>query len=375
MAVAHCTYSTGYISTVCRLPSAILRSLMLAASIFDTTEQNRISNYYLHVYYCQLLPWISALPSPPLLATQFSARQVAAAAVGLKLVSTLNTMLSNYYVGNPVLSWSGPHKEWRDWSKEIILITGASSGMGRAMAIEFARRGITVVAVDRNEPVSTESDAFPTNHVHFYRLDVTDSDAVHALVQTLRSDVGDPTVVINNAGVFNGQTLLDATPAQIQLTFAVNAVAPLLVTRAFLPAMLKAKHGHIVSMASMASFVSIASNIDYSCTKAGLLGFYEGLSQELQWRYHCPAIRNSIVHPFWVETPLLTDDMASRTRFDDKIMTAEHVAHKIVAHVLSGRSGQLLMPESMFMAGYLRALPIWIQESLRNGKGLTLMKG
>ena len=304
-----------------------------------------------------------------------TAGKAAAAAIGLKLVSTLNTMLGNYFVGNPVLPWSGPPRDWRDWSREIVLVTGASSGMGRAMVVEFARRGVTVVAVDRNAPVSTKSDAFPTDHVHFYRLDVTDADAVDALVQTLRRGVGDPTVLINNAGIFHGETLLDATPAQIQRTFAVNAVAPLVVTRAFLPAMLAAKHGHVVSIASIASFVSIASNIDYSCTKAGLLGFYEGLSQELQWRYHCPAIRNSIVHPFWVATPLLAADMARRTHFRDALMPAELVAHTIVDHVMSGRSGQLVMPASMSVAGYLRALPIWFQEILRNGKGLSLMKG
>lgn len=302
-----------------------------------------------------------------------TAGKVAAAAVGIKLVSTLNTMLGNYYQGNPVLPWSGPPKDWRDWSKEIVLITGASSGMGRAMVIGFKKRGITVVAVDMNEPSPDDKDIF--SNVPFYKLDVTDTDAIHALVDTLRKDIGDPTVLINNAGIFNGETLLDASPEKIQRLFDVNAVAPLIMTRAFLPAMISKKHGHVVTMASIASFVSVASNVDYSCAKAGLLGFYEALSQELQWRYDAPQIRTSIVHPFWVDTPLLAADMANRKHFTDPLLTADYVAEKIVAHVVSGRSGQLIMPDSMAIAGYLRALPVWFQEIIRNGKGMALMLG
>lgn len=85
--------------------------------------------------------------------------------------------------------------------------------------------------------------------------------------------------------------LLEQSEAQTRKVFDVNLIAPILLTQQFLPSMVKRNHGHIVNLASQASFATQASNVEYACTKAGLLAFHEGLGQELRHVYKAPLVR------------------------------------------------------------------------------------
>jgi short-subunit dehydrogenase len=114
----------------------------------------------------------------------------------------------------------------------------------------------------------------------------------------IRKAVGDPTVLINNAGIGSGATILDGSEDFIRKTFEVNIIAHFLMIKEFLPAMIKKNHGHVVTIASMASFIAIAGNVDYSCTKASALAFHEGLASELKSRYHAPGVRTTWVPQF-----------------------------------------------------------------------------
>ncbi|OAA65873.1 NAD(P)-binding domain protein [Niveomyces insectorum RCEF 264] len=127
---------------------------------------------------------------------------------------------TNRALGNPLPG--GPDTAaWGDWSKEIVLITGGSSGLGRLVVDEFARRGITVVVLDVRDPVA----AFPGS-VGFYKVDPTDDDAVDAVADRVRTNVGDPTVLIKNAGTDHGRTLLDATPGKSAASSASTPLRP-----------------------------------------------------------------------------------------------------------------------------------------------------
>jgi all-trans-retinol dehydrogenase (NAD+) len=98
---------------------------------------------------------------------------------------------------------------------------------------------------------------------------------------------------INNAGIATCRTILAGTEDSIRKTFAVNTMAHFWMVREFLPAMAKKNHGHVVTIASLASFIVHASNVDYSCTKASALAFHEGLAAELKYRYHAPDIKTT----------------------------------------------------------------------------------
>ena len=109
----------------------------------------------------------------------------------------------------------------------------------------------------------------------------------------IRGTYGAPTVLINNAGVAMMKTILDETEAQIVKTFEVNIISHFILVKEVLPAMIEHNHGHIVTLASLASYVAIAQNVDYSCTKAATLAFHEGLAAEIRARYRAPGIRTT----------------------------------------------------------------------------------
>jgi all-trans-retinol dehydrogenase (NAD+) len=120
---------------------------------------------------------------------------------------------------------------------------------------------------------------------------VSSSSDIQKAAAEIRKKLGEPTVLINNAGIGFGETILGATEAHIQAVINVNLLAHFHTVREFLPSMVKQNKGHVVTVASMASLVTIASNVDYSCTKAAVLAFHEGLRQELDHRYNARLVR------------------------------------------------------------------------------------
>lgn len=114
-------------------------------------------------------------------------------------------------------------------------------------------------------------------NVHFYKCDLTKPSQIEETTNAIKKDIGDPTVLINNAGIGKSALILDSTPEWIEKIFRVNIMSHWQTTAAFVPAMLKAKKGHVVTLASMATFVGVAGITDYCATKAGLLAFHEGM--------------------------------------------------------------------------------------------------
>lgn len=130
-------------------------------------------------------------------------------------------------------------------------------------------------------------------NVQFYEVDIASSQAVQQVADQIRQKHGDPTVLINNAGIASTRSILEEPEALTRKLFEVNIIAHFILVKQFLPAMIKKNHGHIVTVASIASFMTQAQNVDYACTKAGALAFHEGLNQELKHRYNAPKIRTT----------------------------------------------------------------------------------
>lgn len=137
------------------------------------------------------------------------------------------------------------------------------------------------------------TDNLKASNVFYYRVDVTSSSQIASAASEIRKSQGDPTVIINNAGLGYLRPILEGTEAQIRKTFDVNTISHFLMVREFLPAMIKKNHGHVVTIASMASYSVHAANVDYSCTKASALAFHEGLASELRARYNAPNVRTT----------------------------------------------------------------------------------
>ncbi|KFZ19908.1 hypothetical protein V501_00408 [Pseudogymnoascus sp. VKM F-4519 (FW-2642)] len=200
---------------------------------------------------------------------------------GIGLLRKVNNRLSQLVLNNFTKD-----KTW-DWTKEIVVVTGGSGGIGGLIVRMFAENNIKVIILDVSAPTSTTK----LSNVYFYQVDITSSEKIRDVAEKIRKDHGDPTVLINNAGVGINKTILDETEAEMRLVFEVNTIAHFLLVKELIPAMIKRNHGHIVTVASMASFMIHAQNVDYACSKASALAFHEGLSQELKSRYNAKKNR------------------------------------------------------------------------------------
>ncbi|VUC24020.1 unnamed protein product [Clonostachys rosea] len=298
-------------------------------------------------------------------------RPLVGAGFSLWACYTLSQLLSRY----AVRSYRG-RGSWK-WDKEVIVITGGSGGIGAALVERFISQGVTVVSLDIKPPPSTQVEVRDDknrisvkkeNNYHYYQVDLRSRSAVQEVVAQISATVGVPTVLINNAGLGSGRSLLDCDESSIRSIFDVNILSHFWLAQALLPAMIEADHGHIVSVASVASFVTIAGNIEYSCTKAGVMSFHEGLGQELKHRYGTKSVLTSIVYPYWVQTPLI-QNMTTHPSFHDPLIGPEVVADKIVKHVMRGdRGGEIYLPWYGSLLAGIRGFPLWLQEFIRDSK-------
>ncbi|PGH00589.1 hypothetical protein GX51_05688 [Blastomyces parvus] len=293
-------------------------------------------------------PLLSYLNSSPLLT------KALIAALALGFLRTVSRALSSQAVNN----WQS-QRPW-DNKRELVLLTGGCSGIGKQVMLDLAQRGVRVVILDLNEPDFT----LPPNVV-FYTADVTSPANLKAVGDTIRAAHGDPTVLINNAGVGYEGTILDEPEERIQRTFQVNAISHFWMVREFLPAMIRENHGHVVTIASMASFVALGEMADYAGSKASALAFHESLTQELRLWHKAKKVRTSIVHPLWVMTPMIEKLTKPGTVFNMPTMTVDSVSKAIVKQVLSQRSGQVVLPAWQSGLRLMRSFPLWLQERAR----------
>jgi NAD(P)-dependent dehydrogenase (short-subunit alcohol dehydrogenase family) len=166
----------------------------------------------------------------------------------------------------------------------LVLVTGASQGIGAATALAFAERpgarlALVARSADKLAEVAgrcrqrgAEADAFP--------CDVTDDAAVETMAEAVAERVGTPDVLVNNAGAFEPGGFLETTPAQLRRQLEVNAVSAFLVTRAFLPAMLARGSGRVLMMGSVASVRGYPGGAAYGAAKHALLGLARALREE-----------------------------------------------------------------------------------------------
>ena len=130
--------------------------------------------------------------------------------------------------------------------------------------------------------------------------------------------------------------------------------------------MIAADKGHIVTIASLSSFVPPAGLVHYASTKAAIMSLHEGLSSELRHRYGAPHVKTSIVHPTYVTTRLLQGFEKELKGNGGVIIGTATVSNAIVRQVLSGRGGRVVVPESMSIAKAIRGMPTWLQEIIRD---------
>lgn len=273
--------------------------------------------------------------------------------------------LASNYLDNGVLNnWTTADF---DWKKEIVLVTGGAGGIGGNVARLFAEKGIKVVVLD---VIPMTFEASP--NIHYYKCDITSPSTISTVASQIRAEVGAPTILINNAGVCRGKTLFSATEKDVRFTFDVNTLAHYWMAKEFVPSMAEKNHGMVVTVASYAAFVTVPNMIDYASSKAAALSFHEGITAELNTVYNAPKVRTIAIIQGYTKTPLFTG-YQNDSPFLVPTLEVETVAEEIVKKVLAGKSGQVIVPGFGVTLTWLRGMPSWYQNRLRN-KGVNIMK-
>jgi 2-keto-3-deoxy-L-fuconate dehydrogenase len=185
---------------------------------------------------------------------------------------------------------------------KVAFVTAAGQGIGRGAALAFAREGAQVWATDVNAKTLADLDDKPG--VRTRTLDVTDD----AAVTRTAADVGAIDVLFNCAGFVHHGTILECTPKDWDFSFNLNVKSMYLVTRAFLPGMLKKGRGSIINMSSIASSVKgLPNRFVYGATKAAVIGLTKAIAAD----YVKQGIRCNAIGPGTVDTPSLRQRIAA----------------------------------------------------------------
>ncbi|PKY03722.1 putative short-chain dehydrogenases/reductase [Aspergillus campestris IBT 28561] len=248
-----------------------------------------------------------------------------------------------------------------DPTTELIALTGGAGGIGKQIVKDLSQQNVKIVILDVTEP----DYPLPPN-VIFYQTDITSRAALKQVADQIRKDHGDPTVLINNAGVALEGSILDEPDEHIRRTMEVNTLSHFWTVKEFLPRMVEKDHGHIITVASLASFVSFVDCVDYSCSKASALAFHEGLTQEIRHIYGSKKVRTSIIHPLWVRTPMIDKMTQAGSHWKEPVLEPHEISSAVVGQIVAGNGGQVVVPNSYGLTALVRAYPNWIQEWIRN---------
>lgn len=188
-------------------------------------------------------------------------------------------------------------------ANEIALVTGASRGIGLAIALELGRLGATVIGTATSESgagsitkLLKENDIKGNGEV----LNVTDPASVSALLSTLAQGVGAPGILVNNAGITRDGLLMRMKDSDWEETIATNLGSVYRLSKACIPAMMKARRGRIISISSVVGASGNAGQTNYAAAKAGILGFTKALAREVGSR----GITVNAVAPGFIDTDM-----------------------------------------------------------------------
>ncbi|MBW9105165.1 oxidoreductase [Paraburkholderia phenoliruptrix] len=167
-------------------------------------------------------------------------------------------------------------------SNRILLITGASSGFGRALAQQALQDGHRVVGTVRSEAAKAELEALAPGRAFGRLLDVTDFDRIDGVVADIEASVGPVDVLVNSAGYGHEGVMEEAPLADLRRQFEVNVFGAVAMMKAVLPYMRQRRRGHILNITSMGGFITMPGISYYCGSKFALEGISEALGQEVR---------------------------------------------------------------------------------------------
>src|SRR2546425_5323357 len=239
-----------------------------------------------------------------------------------------------------------------------VLITGASSGLGRGLALRYARAGATVHAVARREPeLKSLAAEAPAGRVVPVALDVTDSERlVQAIHDAEAASGGALDLVIANAGVGLPSSARKMDWTSVKKTFEVNVTAAGVTIASALPAMVARGAGHVVAVSSLAAFRGMPGNAAYCASKAALHVFMESVRVDLR----SSGVRATTIYPGFVKT-----ELTAKNKFPMPFLMELSDAVRVMARGIARGKATIAFPLPMAaLVRWVAGLPRSIYEPL-----------
>ncbi|NQU51217.1 MAG: SDR family NAD(P)-dependent oxidoreductase [Bacteroidetes bacterium] len=244
---------------------------------------------------------------------------------------------------------------------KIVLITGASSGIGAATAKEFANEGAMVLLVARNETklkiVVTEIIERGGKATYFI-ADVSNFKVVQQLAEKVKAEIGVPDIIVNNAGQGVWKFIDETAYEEVSEMMAVPYFASFYMTKAFLPEMQKRNSGHIVNMTSYAGFIAFSGATAYIAARTAMIGFHNALAADL----YGTKVKTSLAYFAKVKSDYWQNNPGSEERLPTSqslipVITTERAALAIVKGVRNGKK-KIATPFMIFvMNALIRFMP------------------
>jgi 3-oxoacyl-[acyl-carrier protein] reductase len=186
---------------------------------------------------------------------------------------------------------------------ELAVVTGASRGIGQAIALELGTRGATVIGTATSDKgAGAITAALAENGVRGTGmvLDVTDADSITAFFKAVQDEYGSPTVLVNNAGITRDNLMMRMKDDEWDAVISTNLSSAFRMSKACLRGMMKARHGRIITISSIIGATGNPGQANYAATKAGVIGFTKSLAREVGSR----SITVNAVAPGFIDTDM-----------------------------------------------------------------------
>lgn len=223
---------------------------------------------------------------------------------------------------------------------KVALVTGAAMGMGKSLSEQLLQEGCTVALVDINKQVlgETAKSLSRLGKCKDYLCDISDREAVYGLAKQVEKDLGPVSILVNNAGIVKAKALLDLDDGIIEKTLNINLMSMFWTCKAFLPAMIKRREGHVVNFASAGGILAIPNLSAYCASKFGVIGFTDAVRQEV--RLLKANIGFTVVCPNTVGTGMFE---GSKMVAGTKLLSTDEVTHKVL-HAIKKNQAMVAVP-------------------------------
>ena len=225
-------------------------------------------------------------------------------------------------------------------TKQIALVTGASRGIGRAIAEKLTQDGFFVIGTATSDSGAESISTYLGGNGKGLKLDVSNAESIAETIKVVTDDYGTPTVLVNNAGITRDNLLMRMKDDQWDDIINTNLTSVFRMSKAVLRGMMKVKRGRIINISSVVGFTGNAGQANYAAAKAGMIGFAKSMAKEVGSR----NITINTVAPGFIDTDMtreLNDDIKNALLSSiplNRLGEAEEIAHAVAFLASAGAS-------------------------------------